>query len=333
MVQVALVGCAHSHAPNFAKKMKERPDVLVKKVWDHDADRAEKYSADLGAARCSEVADIWSDPEIEAAIICSETIHHESLAMPAAEAKKHLFIEKPIGMGAKDAWSMARAIEQAGVIFQTGYFMRGYPVHRFLHQQIAEGNLGKVTRIRHSTCHGGSLLGWFDTDIRWMADPVRAGCGGFGDLGTHSLDILLWLMGDVSSVTASVDVAIDRYDGCDEFGEGLLKFKNGAVGSLAAGWVDVANPVSLLVSGTEGHAHVDNGQFYFQTDKAPGADGKEPWMDLPQALPHAFDLFLDAINGKDVPLITVREAALRSAVMEAMYEGARTDRWVEPVLG
>jgi predicted dehydrogenase len=330
MIQVALVGCAHSHAPNFAKKLNERPDVSVKRVWDHDSDRADKYAADLGAKRADDLSAIWSDSDIRAAIICSETIHHESLVLPAAEAKKDLFVEKPIGMGAKDAWSMAKVIEQAGVLFQTGYFMRGFPVHRFLKEEVAKGSFGKITRVRHVNCHGGSLLGWFDTDIRWMADPKQAGCGAFGDLGTHSLDILLWLMGDVTSVTASVDVAIDRYDGCDEFGEALLKFENGAVGSLAAGWVDVANPVSLVISGTQGHAHVNDGAFYFQSERVEGADGKEPWTDLPEALPHAFDLFLDALAGKDVPLVSAKEAALRSAVMEAMYHGAASGTWVKP---
>ncbi|HUT24102.1 MAG TPA: Gfo/Idh/MocA family oxidoreductase [Sumerlaeia bacterium] len=334
MIQVALVGCAHIHTPGFANKMKERPDVAVKWVWDHDAARAEKYATDLGAPKTENLSSVWTDPEIDAVAICSETNRHESLVLPAAKAKKHLFVEKPLGMGAKDAWAMARAIEEAGVLFQTGYAQRGDPIHQFLRAQIAKGSFGRVTRVRHSNCHSGSLGRWFDTDYRWMADPKIAGCGAFGDLGTHSLDILLWLMGDVVSATASVAVAVDNYDGCDEFGEGLLKFANGAVGTLASGWVDVANPVRCLISGTEGHAHVVSGHLYFQSAKVEGADGKEPWRDLPEPWPHAFDLFLDAVGGKkNLPLVTVREAAMRSAVMEAMYEGAKQGRWVAPVTG
>ena len=164
-----------------------------------------------------------------------------------------------------------------------------------------------------------------------MADPVQSGCGAFGDLGTHSLDILLYLMGEVKRVTASVGVATGRYGDCDEFGEGLIEFANGVTGSLAAGWVDVAHPVSLVLSGTEGHAFVMNGQLFFRSERVPGADGQQPWTDLPQAWPHAFELFLDAVAGKeDVPLVSAREAAVRSAVMEAMYEAARWQTWVRP---
>jgi len=237
-------------------------------------------------------------------------------------------------MGAGDAHRMADAIEAAGVLFQTGYFMRGEPVHQFLRGQMAAGSFGTLSRIRHTNCHAGSLRGYFDTEYRWMADPAQAGIGGFGDLGTHSLDIMLWLMEAaagapaVAAVTAAVGVATGRYGDCDEYGEGLLKFAGGVVGSLAAGWVDIAHPVRLLISGTEGHAYLANGKLFFQSSHVLGADGQQPWEDLPPAWPHAFELFLDALNGHDVPLVTAREAALRSEVMEALYRGAHTQSWV-----
>jgi predicted dehydrogenase len=330
MIQVALVGCAHIHTPGFVKRLQARSDVKVKVVWDHNSDRAREQAEALSAQTVGEVEEVWSDSEIEGAVICSETNRHESLVLGGAAAKRHLFVEKPLGLGAEDSYRMAEAIEQAGVLFQTGYFKRGDPIHLFLREQVGTGSFGKITRIRHTNCHSGSLRGIFDTEWRWMADPEQAGGGGFADLGTHSLDILLWLMGNVTSATADIDVATGRYGDCDEYGEGLLKFENGAIGSLAAGWVDVAHPVDLILSGTEGHAVVVNQELFFQSDHVGGADGKEPWTKLPQAWPHAFELFLDALTGKNVPLVGVREAALRSAVMEALYDGARTRQWVTP---
>jgi len=334
MVQVALVGGAHIHTPGFIKRLNGRSDVTVKYAWDHDPDRAEKRAVALEAQQVTDLDQIWSDDEVEAVIVCAETNRHEPLVMAAAGAGKHLFVEKPLGIGAQDAYTMAEAIENAGVIFQTGYFKRGAPVHQFLKAQLAAGSFGKVTRFRHTNCHAGSLKGWFDTEWRWMADLTQAGCGAFGDLGTHSLDIMLWLMSDVVRVTASLGVATGRYGETDEYGEALIEFADGVVGSLAAGWVDVANPISLELNGTEGHAYVLDGQLYFRSSKVAGADGLTPWTDLPEQWPHAFELFLDAITGKpNVPLVTPREAAVRSAVMEAMYAAARDKAWVEPDLG
>lgn len=328
MITLAMVGAAHIHTRGFAKRLQDRDDVAVKWVWDHDAERARKWADELGAQVAPDAQTIWADEEIPAVVICSETDRHEELVLAAAAAKKHMFVEKPLGLGADDATAMAQAIEEAGVIFQTGYFMRGFGVHRFLREQIANGAFGKITRVRMSNCHAGSLRGIFNTDYGWMADPAIAGCGAFGDLGTHRLDIMLWLLGDPVRVTADVDVATGRYGDCDEYGEGLLKFADGAIGVLAGGWVDLANPVPLLISGTEGHAYLCNDQFYFQSDNVPGADGAAPWTDLPADLPHAFELYLDALHGQDVPLVPVREAAARSVVMEAMYQAAETKTWV-----
>ena len=331
MPSYALVGCAHIHTPGFIKMLAERPQDKVRVVWDHDHARGRKRADELGARFIADERKLYKEADVDGAIVCAETDRHEPLVLAAAEAGKHLFVEKPLGIGSRDAYAMATAIRKAGVKFQTGYFQRGRPELQFIRSHLAAGSFGKVTRVRGSNCHGGSLGGWFDNEWRWMADPKQAGCGAFGDLGTHALDILIWLLGDVAEVTATVDNGTGRYENCDETGEGLLRFKSGAIGTLAAAWTDVANPVQYLISGTEGHAAVINGELFFQSKRVDGADGKQPWKDLPEAWPHAFELFLDAVGSKeDVLLVDAREAAYRSAVMEAMYDGARERKWVAP---
>lgn len=335
MSTTALIGCAHIHTPGFVKRMNDRPDVSVKYVWDHDADRAEKRAAELGAARVAELSEIWTDPEVTSVVICSETKLHENLVKYAAAAKKHLFVEKPLGMAAKDAYEMARVIDEAGVLFQTGYFMRGNPIHLFLRERIQKGSFGKITRLRHTNFHSGSLGDWFTPEWLWMTRLDEAGVGAFGDLGTHSLDIMMWLLGDVERVTAEVAAVTGRYGDLDETGEALIRFTSGIIGSLGGGWVDVAHPVSVILSGTEGHAYVVNrDQLYFKSQHVEGADGESPWVDLPEGWPHAFELFFDAVNGKEgVSLVTPQEAAARSAVMEAMYKAASEHTWITPQTG
>ncbi|MCA9886602.1 MAG: gfo/Idh/MocA family oxidoreductase, partial [Anaerolineae bacterium] len=64
-------------------------------------------------------------------------------------------------------------------------------------------------------------------------------------------------------------------------------------------------------------------------DHVEGADGTLPWTDLPDALPHAFELFLDAIVGKDAELINVDDMVAHAAVMEAFYKAAASNTWVQ----
>jgi len=332
MKPLALVGCAHIHTPDFIRKISARKDVKLASVWDHDPARSKKIAEQTGATAVDDLQRICGDSNIDAAIVCTETNLHEKVVLPLAAAKKNLFVEKPLGFSSADARVMAVAIEKAGVIFQTGYAMRGDSKILFLKQQVDSGRFGKITRVRGSTCHSGALGRWFDTDYRWMADPKIAGCGAFGDLGTHSLDILLWMFGDVSAVTAQLDPGTAAYPGCDETGEAMLRFKSGVIGTLAAAWDDVANPVSLLISGTEGHAAIISGQLHFQSKQIAGYDGTQPLRtaELPLALNAGLDAFLDAVAGLPAALVSVREAAYRSTVMEAMYQAAREGKWVKP---
>lgn len=331
-VTLAFVGCAHIHTPGFIKLLlADAPNMRVKLVWDHVAIRAERRAAELGAAVAPSLQQVWSDPEVEGVVICSETNLHRELILAAAAAGKHIYAEKPLGITSGESAEMADAILKANVLFTTGYFMRTMPHHLFLKDQVDRGSFGKITRISGSNCHGGSLKGWFDAkpdapweDWRWMADPRIAGVGAFGDLGTHMLDIMMLFCGDVDSVTAQTRVVTGRYGDCDEAGEALLRFRSGVIGTLAASWVDIADPVKLQISGTEGNAAIVNGELYFTCPKVAGADGKKPWTDLPAAPVAPLQQFVNAVSGqKGLPLVPVREAAARVAVMEAAYRSAK----------
>ncbi|HLK56639.1 MAG TPA: Gfo/Idh/MocA family oxidoreductase [Chthonomonadaceae bacterium] len=324
-IGVALVGGAHIHTPQYVGALKSRAGVKVKYTWDHDAARADKRAKEVGSKTTADLKEIWDDPEIAAVVICSETNRHHDLVLEAAHAKKHMFVEKPLGITAKESFAMAEAIEKANLLFTTGYFMRTDPQHLFLKSQVEAGNFGKITRIRGSNCHSGSLGGWFDGEYRWMADPKIAGVGAFGDLGTHSLDIMMWLLGGVESATADINIVTNRYAGCDESGEALLKFQNGAIGTLAAGWVDIANPVTLEISGTEGFASIVKGRLDFRSNKV-----KDAQTNLPSGPPPPIEQFLNALEGKPHDsLVKPSEAAMRVAVMEAAYKGAHTQSWVK----
>jgi predicted dehydrogenase len=334
-ITVAIVGAAHIHAPGYLNFLHSRKDVVIKYVWDHDAARAERWAKSTDAQVAPDLKSIWNDADIRAVFILSETNLHHDLVIAAAKAGKDLFVEKPLGVGGAESREMAAAIEEAKVLFTTGYFMRSDPKHLFLKEEIAAGHFGKISRVQASLCHGGALSGIFDGEYRWMAEPKIAGVGAFGDLGTHKLDILLWLFGDIEAVTGEIHSVIQRYPDCDESGQALLRFRNGISGVLAAGWVDIADPITLLISGTEGYAVIYQDQLYYQSKKVAGSDLHKPWAALPPEPAGAgghlrpLDQFLNAVGGsKNEPLVTASEAAVRVAVMEAIYEGARERKWV-----
>jgi predicted dehydrogenase len=318
-----IAGVAHIHTPNYLQILQRRPDVKVKCVWDHDAARAGKAAAGLNCKTVDDPKAIWDDPEIKAVVILAETNRHHDLVIPAAKAHKHIFAEKPLGINAQESYEMAEAMEKAGVLFNTGYFMRTEPGYLYMKQQVEQGVFGKITRVRGSNCHSGSLRHWFDTDWRWMADPKIAGVGAFGDLGTRSLDILMWMFGDVSAITADIKVVTGNYGDCDESGEALMKFKSGITGTLGAGWVDAGNTLPFYVSGTQSEACILGSMIIM--------NGRQVTA-LPERLAEPMEQFVDAVGGKNVTtLVKPREAAMRVSVMESAYKGAAQQVWMKPV--
>jgi predicted dehydrogenase len=327
----AFLGVAHIHTPGFIKTLNRRADeVRVKFVYDHQAERAELRAGELdGAKSISDPRAIFDDPEITSVIVCAETDRHRDLVTQAAQAGKHLFVEKPLGLGAVDSLPMAAAIKAAGVTFQTGFFMRGAPTAQFIKQEVQAGHLGQITRVRYSNGHQAALDGWFDTDWRWLADPKQAGGGAFLDLGAHVLDQIIHIFpqteGEITSVAASLGNRGGRYGSeIDEYGSGLLTFASGAIAEMEASWVDPALHSPTEIFGTEGQIQVKDGSLYFFSKQIDGMDGKTPVTDLPPQAPHAFDLFWDSLLGKPlpIPLVSVDEAALGSVLMERLYNAA-----------
>lgn len=329
---IAIVGCAHIHTPKFVAMLLARHDVAVSRVWDHDGARASRTAADLGSSVATDVAQVWNDDDIRAVVIGSETVHHRELALAAVAAGKHLFVEKPLAIRSGDAWEMATAIEAADVIFSTGYFLRGQRAHRFLRDEIAAGRFGTITRIEASVAHAGALRGMFDDEWRWMTDSRLAGFGALGDMGTHAVDLILWLLGypdEPITATAWTHVPDTRPGSVDDLGQAEMAMAGGMLASIAGSWIELGNPLTLRVSGTAAHAAVIDGQLWSRRQD-DGATVIVSPTGMPLELDHAFELFLDAIvAGHGPDLVAPAQAARCSTIIETFYEAARSQQWVE----
>lgn len=340
--KLALLGASHIHTPGFVDVLAARADAAVAAVWDPDPAIAAKYARKLQCRAAADPAEVLGMPDLDAVVVLSQTNRHEALVRQIARANKHCFVEKPLGIGLADARRMMQALEAVGVIFHTGYFNRTIPAHRLLKRLISEAAFGELSRLRLVFGTAAAIDDIFHSDWQWMADPRQAGVGGFGDLGTHKLDLLLFLMGGTArlqAVTAAFSRPLRRYPQGEECGEAILRFDNGAIATIAASWVDLAEPASLLISGTQGHAVMRNApgarhhdwdnELFLLSSAVDGATGREPWTDLPARLPAPLEQFIDAVGGGERShLVSVREAAYRSYVMEVISQAAAERRWL-----
>ena len=229
MTKISFVGVAHIHVPGFVSMLKKHTDVQVAAVWDADPARRSHWAKATGAREVDSAEEAIA--AADAVVITSQTDGHAPLVAAVAKSKKHVFVEKPLGMAHADAAEMAAAIEATGVIFQTGYFMRSEAPVQAIKKLIDSGALGQITKATASNAHSGAIGDWFKKkpdaraeDWNWMTDVKQSGVGAFGDLGTHVLDILISWFGDVTRVTAQIDNVTNTY-GCDESGQGLIRLQ------------------------------------------------------------------------------------------------------------
>lgn len=327
---VALLGCAHIHVHDAVAVMSARPDVACRVVWDHDAARAERWAGELGARVAPSLQAALADGAVEAVVVESETDRHVELVSAAVAAGKHMFVEKPLATSAPDAARLAQLIAGSGLIFHLGYHLRELPAHLAMADLVRRGRLGKLTRLRGRFCHRGLLDGVF-REFPWMTDPVRAGWGGFGDLGVHLVD-LLGLMADAPVAAVAAHVEPSRRPGmADPWGEGMLRYDSGVVASISAGWTEFGGPVIIEAHGTEGRAMASDGAL--TVEPADAADVPIPEAVTPRS-GASLDHFFSALSGEPgAPLVTPAEGARHCEILDALYLAAGSERWVEPRAG
>ena len=218
---LAVVGCAHSHTPGYIHELKAHKDVQVKYVWDSRRPAGKEVGRPSWAAGRARRGRRWADPQVKVAVVCAQTNLHQRLVLAGAKAGKHLFVEKPWASPLPSAAAWPRPSSRPGVLFTTGYGMRTTPEHLFLKQQVTRARWARspasvdrpATAARWATFSTATYAGW--------PTPTSPAAAPSATWATHSLDILMWLIGDVESVTADIKVVTGRYGPCDESGEAL----------------------------------------------------------------------------------------------------------------
>lgn len=152
----------------------------------------ESYSADWH--------DIVSDPEISVVDICTPNNVHAEIAIAAAKAGKHILCEKPLALTSQEAGEMYRAAAENGVKTMVAFNYRRTPAVQLAKKYIDEGAIGDILDFR-----GTYLQDWSahpDSPLSWRFQKSVCGSGALGDIGTHVVDMLRFLVGDFKRVNA-----------------------------------------------------------------------------------------------------------------------------------
>ncbi len=201
LIGTKFMGKAHSNAwanaPRFFD-MGIRPVLAV--AVGTDMAGAQRLAGTWGWAEAStDWREVVSRPDIDIVDISTPTYLHHEMAVAAADAGKHVFLEKPFALSTQQAQEMLAAVERAGVVHYVNHNYRRAPAVCLARRLIDDGFIGRIFHWRSAY-----LQDWIvdpDFPLTWHLRAETAGYGAHGDLGSHSVDLARYLVGDITAVT------------------------------------------------------------------------------------------------------------------------------------
>jgi UDP-N-acetyl-2-amino-2-deoxyglucuronate dehydrogenase len=336
----ALIGCGvigRTHAEAIASVEGAHLAVACSRTPETARRLAEEY----GAAWCTDVRQAVARPDVDAVSVCTPSGLHAGPTLAAFDAGKHVLVEKPMEITLEKADQMIAAADRArrwlGVIYQ----MRFNPAMRYLKAAVDGGKLGRITL-------GEASVKWYRSpdyfrSAGWRGARALNGGGALMSQAIHHVDLLLWMMGPVRSVSGYADTLLHSIEVEDTL-VASLRFESGALGVIEA--TTAAFPRlsdRLEIAGTQGSVRVEDRQLRFRY--FAGEDGGDVglyglksdrgWRAAEQ-VPlageggHAAQIadFVEAVREDRPPAVDGREGRRSLALVSAIYEAARTGHQV-----
>lgn len=178
------------------------PAIPVKKmIVDMDESIAKDAKEKLAFASYStDWHDIVNDPDISVVDICTPNHVHAEIAIAAAKAGKHILCEKPLALTSKEAGEMYRTAREQGVRTMVAFNYRRTPAVQLAKKYIDEGAIGDILDFRGTYLQDWSAHPY--SPLSWRFQKSICGSGALGDIGTHVVDMLRFLVGDFKRVNA-----------------------------------------------------------------------------------------------------------------------------------
>ena len=231
MIKVGLLGCgriAKRHASLLSEG--QIPDAGLGGVCDTNPERLAEFSKTYEVKGYPNIEELLDDSNINVIAVLTPSGLHVEGVIAAAQAGKHVIVEKPMALKLDDADRMIRACDEAGVkLFVVKQNRFNVPVVK-LKEALDSGRFGRLVlgTVRVRWCRRQS---YYDQDS-WRG-TWRYDGGVLANQASHHVDMLEWMMGDVESVHARATTALVDIE-AEDTAIATIKFRNGALGIIEA---------------------------------------------------------------------------------------------------
>jgi predicted dehydrogenase len=326
MIHAAVAGLGW-WGQHMVRRLKGSQHIRLVAAVETNAARS-AIAAEHGLRFVGDLADVLRDPGIQAVILCTPHTLHAAQVLACAQAKKHVFCEKPLALTRADAERSVAVCKAAGVALGIGHERRYEPAIVEVRRLLREGTLGTVMHVEANFSHD-KLANVPAGD--WRTSPKDAPAAGMTAMGIHLTDLYVELFGPVQEVFASTASRVAYPDNGDVV-SALMRFENGATGYFNAILV-TPHYLCLTVFGSKAWVKVRNETH----PDTPGpstltlqhADGRTEtrqyeWLDTVRANVEAFAQAAEGgapypfTDAQKIGNIALLEAICRSVATNAM---------------
>lgn len=353
-IQVGIIGCGGiafgKHLPSLSKLN----HVKIVAFCDINKEKAERAAKEYGgedAVIYEDYSQLIEQSSVEVVHVCTPNNSHAEISIAALHGGKHVMCEKPMAKTAEEAMAMIDAAEKCNKKLTIGYNNRFRTDSQYLKKVCQRGDLGHIYFAKAHAIRRRAVPTW-----GVFLDEEKQGGGPLIDIGTHALDLTLWMMDNYepkSVMGTTHHLMGKKKDAANPWGPwnpneftvedaafGFITMKNGATIILESSWalnsLDV-DEAKCSLSGTEGGADMkdglrlhgeDLGELYTkQVDLGPGGvafyDGNtESDAELEARL------WIESIINEKEATVQPKEALVVTQILEAIYQSAKTGKAV-----
>lgn len=342
----AIVGCGMI-ARFHIRALLEIHGTHVAALVSRSAENGKKLIAEMGIPPCpvfGTVEEAVKAPDVDVVIITTPSGAHLEPAIVAAKVGKHVVVEKPLEITAERCDRIIEACDANRVKLCTIFPSRFADSSVALKQAVEAGKFGRMT-LGETTCKWWRSQAYYD-EGGWKGTQALDGGGALMNQAIHSVDLLLWMMGDVTHVSGFTAMLAHERIEVEDTAVAVLRFKSGALGVIQATTsVHPGYPKTIAIHGNKGSAVIEQ-EDVLRWDFSPptpeddaiktrfaakvGASGGAA---DPKAISHEGHRrqladFVEAIRDNRPPAVDGREGRKAVQLICAIYESNRTGRVV-----
>lgn len=346
ILRFGIIGCGMI-SNRHAKALCSLKDVEIAAFADPMEERAQKMASEYGCAWYKDYTEMLKRPDIDIVNICTPSSMHSEQCIEAAKAGKHVIVEKPIDISLEAADRMIAACRDAGVKL-TCIFQRRYEdVIIKLKEAVEEGKLGQ---LNFGACH----TKWYRTQEyydggAWRGTWKMDGGGALMNQSIHYIDLLQYIMGPIDEVFGYCATRAHERIEVEDIAAVTVRFKNGAVGMIEGNTAAFPGFYTRLdIYGSDGSVIIQDEKIVEWKLKCEGVKVMDDYgnaendtikvkcVEAPatrnadyEGHARQIQAFADAIrNNLNIP-VAAEDGRYTLAVIQAIYESARTGRPVK----